>query len=108
VIKMRRAQRTFGDGLIENEVKGLSEEWMIHADRVLEDEQLIAIVFEELGKRHPKSKSRGGAWARRPHSSHGSILLLGRAERSIPNARQGRASWREGLTAKVRAKRQSV
>jgi hypothetical protein len=28
--------------------------------------------------------------------------------RSIPNARQGRASWREGLTAKARAKRQSV
>ena len=59
MIKMRRAQRTFGDGLIEDEVKGLSEEWMIHADRVLEDEQLIAIVFEELGKRRPKSKSRG-------------------------------------------------
>jgi transposase, IS5 family len=60
VIKMRRAQRTFGDGLIEDEVKDLvSEEWMIHADRVLEDEQLIAIVFEALGKRHPKSKSRG-------------------------------------------------
>src|SRR6201988_4327646 len=56
---MRRAQRTFGDGLIEDEVKGLSEEWMIHADRVLEDEQLIAIFFEALGKRHPKSKSRG-------------------------------------------------
>ena len=54
MIKMRRAQRTFGDGLIEDEVKGLSEEWMIHADRVLEDEQLIAIVFEELGKRRPK------------------------------------------------------
>jgi len=59
VIKMRRAQRTFGDGLIEDEVNGLSEEWMIHADRVLEDEQLIAIFFEALGKRHPKSKSRG-------------------------------------------------
>src|SRR5215475_11829840 len=56
---MRRAQRTFGDGLIEDEVNGLSEEWMIHADRVLEDEQLIAIFFEALGKRHPKSKSRG-------------------------------------------------
>jgi hypothetical protein len=54
---MRRAQRTFGDGLIEDEVEGLSEEWMINADRVLENEQLIAIFFEELGKRHPKSKS---------------------------------------------------
>src|SRR5215813_4202938 len=56
---MRRVQRTFGDGLIEDEVKGLSEEWMIHADRVLEDRQLIEIFFEALGKRHPKSKSRG-------------------------------------------------
>ena len=51
MIRMRREQRTFGDGLIEDEVKDLSEQWMIHADRVLEDEQLIAIVFESLGKR---------------------------------------------------------
>ena len=35
MIKMRHVQRTFGDGLIEDEVKGLSEKWMIHADRVL-------------------------------------------------------------------------
>ena len=59
MIKMRRVQRTFGDGLIEDEVKGLCEEWMVHADRVLEDGQLIAIFFEALGRRHPKSKSRG-------------------------------------------------
>jgi hypothetical protein len=38
---------------------------------------------------------------------HLAAHLLGRAERSIPNARQGRAFWREGLTAKARAKRQS-
>src|ERR1700746_738294 len=44
-------------------------------------------------------------WARGSHSSSGSALLLGRAERSISNARQGRASWREGLTAKARAKK---
>jgi hypothetical protein len=46
-------------GPIGDEAKVLSDEWMIHADRVLEDEQLIAIFFEALGKRHPKSKSRG-------------------------------------------------
>jgi hypothetical protein len=60
---MRRAQRTFGDGLIEDEVKGLSEEWMIHADRVLEDEQLIAIFFESAGKapsQEQKPWQRGG------------------------------------------------
>jgi Glycosyl transferase 4-like domain len=44
-------------------------------------------------------------WARRSHSSSGSAVLLGCAERSIPEARRGRASWREGLTVKARAKR---
>ena len=59
MIRMRRQQRTFGDGLIEDEAKALYEDWMIHADRVLEDEDLIAPFFEALGKRHPKSRSRG-------------------------------------------------
>jgi hypothetical protein len=35
-------------------------------------------------------------------------FCLAGAERSIPKARQGRASWREGLTAKAHAKQQSV
>jgi len=56
---MRRAQLTFGDGLIDHEVKDLREEWMIHADQVLEDEQLVATVYEALAKRRPKSRSRG-------------------------------------------------
>jgi hypothetical protein len=59
VIRMRREQRTFGDGLIEAEAEAeaLYEEWMIQADRVLEDEDLIAPFFEALGMRHPKSRS---------------------------------------------------
>jgi IS5 family transposase len=32
---------------------------MAHADQVLADEQMVAAVYEALGKRHPKSKSRG-------------------------------------------------
>jgi transposase, IS5 family len=59
VIRMRCEQRTFGDGLIEDEVKELFEEWMIHADRVLDDEQLITLFFEAPGKHQPESKSRG-------------------------------------------------
>ena len=59
MIRMRREQRTFGDGLIEDEAEALYEEWMIQADRVLEDEDLIAPFFEALGMRHPKSRSRG-------------------------------------------------
>jgi IS5 family transposase len=59
VIKMRRAQLSFGDGLIHEEVEDLREDWMIHADQVLEDEQLVATVCDALAKRHPKSRSRG-------------------------------------------------
>jgi IS5 family transposase len=56
---MRRAQLSFGDGLIADEVEDLREKWMTHADEVLEDEQLVATVYEALAKRRPKSRSRG-------------------------------------------------
>jgi IS5 family transposase len=59
MIEMRRAQRSFGDGLIAAEVDGLREDWMEPADQVLADEALVAAVYEALGTRHPKSKSRG-------------------------------------------------
>lgn len=59
MIKMRRAQRSFGDGLIAEEVSDLREDWMRHADQVLADEQMAAAAYEALGKRHPKSRSRG-------------------------------------------------
>jgi IS5 family transposase len=59
VIKMRRVQLSFGDGLIAEEVGDLREDWMKHADKVLDDEQIVAAVYEALAKRHPKSRSRG-------------------------------------------------
>src|SRR5467141_2715071 len=59
MIKMRRAQLSFGDGLIAEEVSDLQEDWMKHAEEVLEDELLVAAVYEALMKRHPKSRSRG-------------------------------------------------
>jgi len=59
VIKMRRAQLTFGDGLIAAEVGDLREDWMEFADQVLADEVLVAGVYEALGKRRPNSRRRG-------------------------------------------------
>ena len=59
MIEMRRAQLSFGDGLIAAEVSDLREPWMGHADHVLADEQIVAAVYEALAKRHPKSRSRG-------------------------------------------------
>ena len=61
MIDLRRpGQRTFGEGLIEEETDSLWEPWMRHADQVLEDEQLVKAVHEALLKRRPKSRTRGG------------------------------------------------
>jgi IS5 family transposase len=59
MIEMRRAQLSFGDGLIADEVSDLREDWMLHADEVLADERIVAMVYEALAQRHPKSRSRG-------------------------------------------------
>src|ERR1700732_5107333 len=59
MIEMRRAQLSFGDGLIPEEVSDLREDWMQHADQVLADEEIVAAVYDALAKRHPKSRSRG-------------------------------------------------
>src|SRR3954451_6921514 len=49
----------FKIGQSQAEVEDLREDWMAQADRVLADEALVAAVYEALGQRHPKSKSRG-------------------------------------------------
>jgi IS5 family transposase len=59
MIEMRRKQLRFGDGLIAEEVSDLCENWMPYADEVLADEEIVATVYEALGKRRPKSRSRG-------------------------------------------------
>ena len=59
MIETRRAQRSFGDGLIADEVKDLHEVWMKHADQVLGDNEIVAAVYEALVKRHPQSRTRG-------------------------------------------------
>lgn len=59
MIEMRRAQLNFGDGLIAEEVSDLRDHWMEAADRVLADAEIVTAVYEALGKRHPKSRSRG-------------------------------------------------
>jgi len=59
MIEMRRAQLSFGDGLIAGEVSDLREGWMKHADQVLADEEIVAAVYEALAHRSAKSRSRG-------------------------------------------------
>ena len=52
----RRQQLHFGEGLIAEEVVDLREDWMRHADQVLEDDQLVSAVYEALARRSPKSR----------------------------------------------------
>src|SRR4029453_6056717 len=59
MIEMRRAQLSFGDGLIAEEVSDLREDWMEHADAVLADEDIVAGGAEALAGRHAKSPTRG-------------------------------------------------
>lgn len=59
MIEARRLQRTFGEGLIEEEVADLWEDWMQHADEVLNDGKLIDTVYSALAKRSPRSKNFG-------------------------------------------------
>jgi hypothetical protein len=59
MIRHRRLQRSFADGLIAEEVGDLWEPWMRHVDEVLEDDTLLELVQQELSKRIQKSPNRG-------------------------------------------------
>ncbi len=59
MIKARRLQRSFGDGLIAAEVEDLYETWMKHVDAALEDEAIVSTVYHALSQRHPNSCRRG-------------------------------------------------
>ena len=59
MIDLRQQQRSFGEGLIQETVDELWEDWMRQADAVLEDEALLATVYEALQRRHPQSRTHG-------------------------------------------------
>jgi IS5 family transposase len=55
----RHPQLSFAEGLIEEEVGPLWEEWMRQVDELLADQELVQIVYEALARRWPKSRTRG-------------------------------------------------
>lgn len=59
MIEPTRAQLSLAEGLIEEEVGPLWEEWMREVDRLLADRALVQIVYEALARRWPKSRTRG-------------------------------------------------
>jgi hypothetical protein len=65
MIEMRRAQLSFGDGLIVEEVSDLREEWMEYADQVLADEEIVAAATKRWRSGIPRAVAAAGS-ARRP------------------------------------------
>jgi len=59
VIEAKRLQRSFGDGLIAEEIEDLQETWMRHVDAVLQDETIVSAVHQALLTRCPNSSSHG-------------------------------------------------
>jgi IS5 family transposase len=56
-----KAQKTLWEGVVDLDVRALWEPWMVEADRLLDDENLIEVVFEAQGQRHEHSARRGRA-----------------------------------------------
>jgi len=54
-----KAQRTLWEGVIDLDVRALWEPWMIEADRLLDDEDLVEVVFQAQGRRHAHSSTLG-------------------------------------------------
>jgi transposase, IS5 family len=59
MIELRHHQRTVWEGWFPEEAEGWWEQWMKHADQVLDDEELLEAVYEAQGRRRPNSRRRG-------------------------------------------------
>ena len=59
MIEPSRPQLSFAEGLIQEEVGPLWEEWMREVDALLADRELVQIVYEALARRYPQSRTRG-------------------------------------------------
>src|SRR5207253_10464834 len=52
-------QRQLGEGFIRDSIADCWEPWMKIADEILDDEELIDLVYEALRRRRPQSATRG-------------------------------------------------
>ena len=57
--RRKQPQQTLWEGIVAEDVKSLWEPWMVEADKLLDDEELIDRVYEAQGQRHENSSTRG-------------------------------------------------
>ena len=55
----RHRQRCLFEPLFPENPLDLYEPGMRHADRLLQDDELLSTVWEAFGRRHPQSRQRG-------------------------------------------------
>src|SRR5260370_11223943 len=57
--RRKQGQRVLWEGMIDEDVRVLWEPWMVQADRLLDDEELIDRVYAAQGERHKHSATKG-------------------------------------------------
>lgn len=57
--RRKQGQRVLWEGMIDEDVRSLWEPWMVQANRLLDDEELIDRVYFAQGERHEHSATRG-------------------------------------------------
>ena len=59
--RRKQGQRVLWEGMLDEDVRALWEPWMVQADRLLDDEELIDQVYAAQGQRHEHSATKGRA-----------------------------------------------
>ncbi len=72
--RRKQPQQTLWESIVAEDVQSLWEAWMVEANKLLEDEELIDRVYQAQGERHEKSRSRG--WSQTPAEIALRLLLL--------------------------------
>ncbi len=57
--RRRQGQQTLWEGVVNEDVRALWEPWMVEADKLMADEELIDLVYEAQSERHAHSSTRG-------------------------------------------------
>ena len=71
MIRARSRPCNFAQGSLVEPLDDMWQDWMRQVDQLLDDEQLVELVYAALVLRHPKSRTRADAWVRPPKSSCG-------------------------------------
>ncbi len=57
--RRKQGQRVLWEGMIDEDVRSLWEPWMVQANRLMDDEELIDRVYFAQGERHEHSATQG-------------------------------------------------